>query len=153
MFVLYSAPACSCCFLLMPCFPLASVFGQIKGWSKRSKIPTVQIDEIQDQIYNMKGCSASKNNRQCIYTKELHKDQRIEKNNSKTAQMGTLSVYSAIKRCALFVLGPIGAEVAWHETLTSLPCHMGTSYLARQTRHSTQELSKRGAQASQAADH
>ena len=30
-------------------------------------------------------------------------------------------------------LGPIGAEVAWLVALRSLPCHMGTSYLARLT--------------------
>ena len=52
-----------------------------------------------------------------------------------------------IQRCALFVLGTIGAEVAWFVALSSLPCHMGSSYLARLTRNSTQDLSKRGAPA------
>ena len=30
-------------------------------------------------------------------------------------------------------LGLMGAEVAWHVALTSLPCQMGTSYLAKLT--------------------
>ena len=33
----------------------------------------------------------------------------------------------------LIVLGPIGTEVAWLVALRSLPCHMGSSYLARLT--------------------
>ena len=44
--------------------------------------------------------------------------------------MDSSLVYSAIWRCALFVLGPLGAEVAWLVALRSLPCHMGSSYLA-----------------------
>ena len=56
--------------------------------------------------------------RQCIYTNELHKDARFTNDNWKTAHMGTLPFCNAIKRCALFVLGPIGAEVAWHVAVT-----------------------------------
>ena len=44
----------------------------------------------------------------------------------------TLSIVPSLG-CALFVFGPIGAEVAWLVALRSLPCHMGTSYLARLT--------------------
>ena len=70
--------------------------------------------------------------RQTVYLHSVtHKDYRFRKYNWKTAHMGTLSFYSAIWRCALFVPGPIGAEVAWLVALRSLPCHMGTSYLAR----------------------
>ena len=32
-----------------------------------------------------------------------------------------------------FVFGPIGAEVAWLVALKSLPCHQGSSYVARLT--------------------
>ena len=46
---------------------------------------------------------------------------------------GLTLFHSAILRCALFFLGPIGAEVAWHVAMRSLPCHMGYSYLARLT--------------------
>ena len=46
---------------------------------------------------------------------------------------GLTLFHSAIVRCALFVLGPIGAEVACHVAMSSLPCHMGYSYLARRT--------------------
>ena len=85
---------------------------------------------MQDQIQDMKGCSQWGKDRQCIYTKEIHKDNRFRNDNWKTAPTGTLSLYSAIWRCALYVLGRIGAEVAWHVAFRSLPCHMGTSYLA-----------------------
>ena len=69
--------------------------------------------------------------RQTVYLQQVsHKDYRSRNDNWKTAHMNTLSFYSAIWRCALFVLGPIGAEVAWLVALRSLPCHMGTSYLA-----------------------
>ena len=98
-------------------------------------------------MHKLKGCSPSENHRRCIYTKKLYKDHRFGSDNLKTANMGTLYLYSAIYRCALFVLGPNGAEVAWHVALRSLICHMGTSYLARRTGYSTQDLSKRGAPA------
>ena len=48
--------------------------------------------------------------------------------------MVTLSPKCHLRRCALFVLGPICAEVAGHVAMRSLPCHMGSSYLARLTR-------------------
>ena len=60
--------------------------------------------------------------------------------------MVTRSPYCHLRRCALFVLGPICAEVAGHVAMRSLPCHMGSSYLARLTGNRTQDLSKRGAQ-------
>ena len=60
--------------------------------------------------------------------------------------MVTLSPKCHLRRCALFVLDPICAEVAGHVAMTSLPCHMGSSYLARLTINRTQDLSKRGAQ-------
>ena len=41
--------------------------------------------------------------------------------------------YGAIQRCALLVLGHIGADVACLVALRSLPGHMGSSYLARLT--------------------
>ena len=44
---------------------------------------------------------------------------------------GLTLIHSAILRCAPLFLGPIGAEVAWLVAMTSLPCHMGLSYLAR----------------------
>ena len=60
-----------------------------------------------------------------MYTKELTKTTKdVWKRNDKIALIGSLSFCSAIQRCALFVLSPIGAEVAWHAALRSLPCHM-----------------------------
>ena len=49
--------------------------------------------------------------------------------------MVTQSPLCHLRRCALFVLGPICAEVAGHVAMRSLPCHMGSSYLARLTRN------------------
>ena len=56
--------------------------------------------------------------------------------------MVTQSPLCHLRRCALFVLGPICAEVAGHVAMRSLPCHMGSSYLARLTGNGTQDLSK-----------
>ena len=42
-------------------------------------------------------------------------------------------VPSQYSHSALFVLGPICAEVAGYVAMRSLPCHMGSSYLARLT--------------------
>ena len=53
----------------------------------------------------------------------------IEKTRLETASRAH-TPYSAILRCALLVLGLIGAEVAWLVALRSLPCHMGYSCLA-----------------------
>ena len=53
--------------------------------------------------------------------------------------MGTLSFSGAIHRCVL-LLGSMGAEVAWHVAPRSLPCRMGSTYLARLTGYGTQVL-------------
>ena len=82
-------------------------------------------------MHYMKGYSNNRTNLQCTYSKATHKDHTFRKHIGKSAHMRTLSVYSAISRCALFVFGPIGAGVAWHMALRSLSCHMGSSYLAR----------------------
>ena len=79
----------------------------------------------------MKGCTNNGKSLNCTYSKATHKDHRFRNDILKPAHMGFLCFYSAIERCALFVSGPIFAEVAWHVALRSLSCHMESSYLAR----------------------
>ena len=47
--------------------------------------------------------------------------------------MGVVSFIVPSRDVHSLFLGPIGAEVAWLVALRSLPCHMGSSYLARLT--------------------
>ena len=54
-------------------------------------------------------------------------------NHGKTAHMGILPFIVPSRDVNSLFLGPIGAEVATHVALRSLPCHMGSSYLARLT--------------------
>ena len=68
-------------------------------------------------------------------------------NHVKTAHMGTPFFIVPSRDVDALFLGPIGAEVAWLVALRSLPCHMGSSYLAELTGNWTQDLSKRGAPA------
>ena len=74
------------------------------------------------------------------------KDHRFRNDISKAALMGTLRFLSAIYRCGLFVLGLIGAVLAWLVALRSLPCHMGSSYylgcLGIEPRTSPKELAQ-----------
>ena len=83
----------------------------------------------------MKGCSHKGNNLQCIYDNATHNDHIFTKDIWKTALMGTLSFMVPSRDVHSIVLGPIGAQVAWHVAMWSLPCHMGSSYLARLTEY------------------
>ena len=86
--------------------------------------------------------------RKLTITTDLGKDgEKKSYNHGKTAHMGTLSFIVLSRDVHSLFLRPIGAEVAWLVALTSLPCHMGSSYLARLTGNRTQDLSKRGAPA------
>ena len=61
--------------------------------------------------------------------------------------MGTPSFIVRSRDVHSLFFGPIGTEVAWYVAMRSLPCHMGSSYLARPTGNLTQDLSKRGSPA------
>ena len=78
----------------------------------------------------MKGCSNKGKNPQCIYNHATHQDHRFRNDIWKTALMETVSFIMPFRDVHLTVLGPIGAEVAWHVVMRSLPCNMGSSYLA-----------------------
>ena len=94
---------CLCLYLLLLLIDVAQAF-QMPMLSRNDKIdrssqvPTVQEEEIQDQIHHMKGCSQWRKDRQCIYsieltiTTDLEKDRwKMSYNHGETAHMGTLS--------------------------------------------------------------
>ena len=73
----------------------------------------------------MNGCRYKELNLQCIYNTATHKEHTFRNN-----IMGTPSFIVPSRHVHSFVLGPIGAEVAWHVEMRSLPCHIASSYLA-----------------------
>ena len=87
----------------------------------------------------MKDSSPKEIDLQYIHNKEsntefkLDKIVRIQTNQSRKMACRHILWNSAIMRCALFGLGPIGALVAWHVAMRSLTCHMGSSYLVWRT--------------------
>ena len=54
----------------------------------------------------------------------------FEKNRLENCPKGSLSSTVPSRDLHSLFLGPIGAEVAWHLKMRSLPCHMRYSYLA-----------------------
>ena len=95
---------CLCLGLLLLLLDVAQVFQMPMFWcnvkmDQSSQVSTVQEEQIQNEIHNMKGCSQREKDRRCIYIKELKittdsgKDSwKISYIHGKTAHMGTFSL-------------------------------------------------------------
>ena len=122
---------CSCLYLATSWIPIVLIeVCQINGTASPSTPDRAKQDL---NIHYMNCCSHIGMYVQCLYNKAPHNHYRFKEEIWKTALMDTLSFMVPSRDVDSFVLGPIGASVAWYVALRSLPCHMGSSYLARLT--------------------